>query len=111
MLGLAGPSIIDDLDLTNTEFGAISSAFYLLFSACTLLVGLFGTRLPAGWLLAGMALIWSAAQLPLLIPAAGFATLIVTRVLLGAGEGPACRSPIMLPSAGSHRNDGRRPPG
>jgi MFS family permease len=89
VLGLAGPAITDDLGLSNTQFGAISSAFYLLFSLTTLLVGLFGGRLAAGWLLAGMALVWSAAQLPILIPAAGFATLIVTRVLLGAGEGPS----------------------
>jgi MFS family permease len=89
VLGLAGPSITRDLSLTNTQFGVISSAFYLLFSLCTLLVGLYGARLPASWLLAGMALVWSAAQLPILIPAAGFTTLIVTRVMLGAGEGPS----------------------
>jgi MFS family permease len=89
VLGLAGPSITRDLNLTNTQFGVISSAFYLLFSLCTLLVGLYGARLPASWLLAGMALVWSAAQLPILIPAAGFTTLIVTRVMLGAGEGPS----------------------
>jgi MFS family permease len=88
VLGLAGPSITSDLGLTNTEFGTISSAFYLLFSLTALLVGLFGARLPAGWLLAGMALVWSGAQLPILIPAAGFGTLVLTRVLLGAGEGP-----------------------
>jgi MFS family permease len=89
VLGLAGPSITDDLGLSNTQFGAISSAFYLLFSVCALLVGLFGARLPATWLLAGMALIWSAAQLPIILPAAGYSTLIVTRVMLGAGEGPS----------------------
>ena len=89
VLGLAGPSITRDLGLTNTRFGAISSAFYLLFSLTALLVGWFGDRLPAGWLLAAMALVWSAAQLPILIPAAGFGTLVVTRVLLGAGEGPS----------------------
>jgi MFS family permease len=89
VLGLAGPSITSDLGLTNTQFGSISSAFYLLFSLTALLVGLFGGRFPAGWLLAGMALVWSAAQLPILVPVAGFGTLIVTRVLLGAGEGPS----------------------
>lgn len=89
VLGLAGPSITSDLGLTNTQFGTISSAFYLLFSLCALLVGLYGSRFSATWLLAGMALMWSAAQLPILIPAAGFSTLIVTRVMLGAGEGPS----------------------
>jgi MFS family permease len=89
VLGLAGPSITSDLGLSNTRFGSISSAFYLLFSVCALMVGLFGARLSASWLLVGMALVWSAAQLPILIPAAGFGTLIVTRVMLGAGEGPS----------------------
>jgi MFS family permease len=89
VLGLAGPSITHDLALSNTEFGAISSAFYLLFSLSALLVGLVGARLSGTWLLAGMALVWSVAQLPIVIPAAGYSTLIVTRVLLGAGEGPS----------------------
>jgi MFS family permease len=88
ILGLAGPAIIDDLDLTNTQFGTIASSFYLLYSISALLLGLFGGRWPATWTLAGMAVIWSVAQLPLLLPAAGFATLVGTRVLLGAGEGP-----------------------
>lgn len=89
VLGLAGPSITKDLALSNTQFGSLGSAFYLLFSLSALLVGLFGGRWPASWLLAGMALVWSAAQLPILIPAAGFGVLLVTRVLLGAGEGPS----------------------
>jgi MFS family permease len=88
VLGLAGPSITSDLGLSNTDFGAIGSAFYLLFSLSALLVGLFGGHWPAGWLLSAMALVWSAAQLPILLPAAGFGVLLVTRVILGAGEGP-----------------------
>jgi MFS transporter, ACS family, D-galactonate transporter len=88
VLGLAGPRIVEDLGLTNTQFGTIGSAFYLLFSISALVVGLSGGRLPATWLLAAMALVWSAAQLPILIPAAGYAVLVATRVLLGAGEGP-----------------------
>jgi MFS family permease len=89
VLGLAGPSITSDLGLTNTQFGLIGSGFYFLFSLSALLVGLFGGRWPATWLLAGMAVIWSAAQLPILIPSTGFAVLVVTRVILGAGEGPS----------------------
>jgi MFS family permease len=89
VLGLAGPSITRDLALSNTQFGSIGSAFYFLFSLSALLVGLFSGRWPASWLLAGMALIWSAAQLPILIPAAGYTVLLATRVMLGAGEGPS----------------------
>jgi MFS family permease len=89
VLGLAGPSITSDLGLSNTQFGSLGSAFYLLFSLSALLVGLFGGRWPASWLLAALALIWSAAQLPILVPAAGFTVLLGTRVMLGAGEGPS----------------------
>ena len=88
VLGLAGPSITHDLGLSNTQFGAIGSSFYLLFSLSALLVGLFGGHWPASWLLVVMALIWSAAQLPILLPSTGFSVLIFTRVMLGAGEGP-----------------------
>jgi MFS family permease len=88
VLGLSGPSITDDLGLSNTQFGAIGSSFYLLFSLSALLVGLFGERWPASGLLVAMALIWSAAQLPILLPSTGFSVLLFTRVMLGAGEGP-----------------------
>ena len=88
VLGLAGPRMIDDLGLTNAQFGLIGSSFYLLFSISAFVTGLVNSRLPATWLLAGLAVAWSAAQLPVLVPAAGFAVLVATRVLLGAGEGP-----------------------
>ena len=88
VLGLAGPRMIEDLGLTNAQFGLIGSSFYLLFSISAFVMGLLNGRLPATWLLAGMAVVWSAAQLPVLLPAAGLTVLVATRVLLGAGEGP-----------------------
>lgn len=88
VLGLAAGPVMAEFGLSNTEFGLLSSAFYLLFSLSATTVGLLGDRLPAGTLLTGLALTWSAAQLPLLIPAAGVGTLLACRILLGAGEGP-----------------------
>ena len=88
VLGLAGPHMIEDLGLTNAQFGLIGSSFYLLFSVSAFVMGFVGQRWPATWLLAGMAVVWSLAQLPILFPAAGLGVLIATRVLLGAGEGP-----------------------
>lgn len=88
VLGLAGPRMIEDLGLTNAQFGLIGSSFYLLFSISAFVTGLLNGRLQATWLLAGMAVVWSAAQLPILLPAAGLTVLLATRVLLGAGEGP-----------------------
>ncbi len=88
VLGLAAGPVMAEFGLSNTEFGLLSSAFYLLFSVSAATVGLLGDRLPAGALLTGLALTWSAAQLPLLAPAAGVGTLLASRILLGAGEGP-----------------------
>ncbi|GAA0255868.1 MFS transporter [Cryptosporangium japonicum] len=89
ILGLVGPPMMADLGLTNAEFGAIGSSFSLLFCLTAIVIGLLGNRVSPRWLLAGLAVVWSIAQLPVLLPVVGFAGLVGTRVLLGAGEGPA----------------------
>ncbi|MFI8994010.1 MFS transporter [Streptomyces sp. NPDC053542] len=94
VMGLAANPVMHDLGLTREQFGTASSAFFALFSLAAL-AGSFLTRtVRTSVLLLGMALLWSAAQLPMLIGAAGFGVLVVTRVLLGAAEGPA--SPVAL---------------
>ncbi|MBB6174373.1 MFS family permease [Nocardiopsis mwathae] len=89
VLGLTADAIMAELHLSATQFGTIAGSFYLLFSVSALLIGFVGDRVRAKPLLAGLVLIWSVAQLPILIPTAGFGFLLVTRILLGAGEGPA----------------------
>ncbi|MDT9696477.1 MFS transporter [Streptomyces sp. P17] len=88
VLGLTAGPIKDELGLTATEFGTIASSFYLLFSLSAVSVGFLGDRIRPRPLLAVLALVWAAAQLPVLLPAAGFGALVATRVMLGAGEGP-----------------------
>lgn len=88
VLGLTAGPIKDELGLTATEFGTIASSFYLLFSLSAVSVGFLGDRIRPRPLLAVLALVWAAAQLPILLPAAGFGALVATRVMLGAGEGP-----------------------
>ncbi|MBQ1089966.1 MFS transporter [Streptomyces sp. B93] len=88
VLGLTADPIKDELGLTATEFGIIASSFYLLFSLSAVSVGFLGDRIRPRPLLAVLALVWAAAQLPILLPAAGFGALVATRVVLGAGEGP-----------------------
>ena len=89
ILGLVGPRMSADLGLSKADFGLVGSSFSLLFCVSAVVFGLVGNRVSARWLLAGLALVWTVAQLPVLLPAAGFSALIGTRVLLGAGEGPA----------------------
>ncbi|MEU7487702.1 MFS transporter [Streptomyces sp. NPDC042319] len=94
VMGLAANPVMRDLGLTREQFGTASSAFFALFSLAAL-AGSFLTRtVRTSVLLLGMALLWSAAQLPMLVGAAGFGVLVATRVLLGAAEGPA--SPVAL---------------
>lgn len=88
VIGLSAESIMTELKLTHTQFGAIASSFFILFSIGAVLVGFLVNRVSAKWALLAMALVWSLAQIPMLF-AAGVPLLIANRVLLGAGEGPA----------------------
>jgi MFS family permease len=88
IIGLAAAPMMKELGLSATQYGTIASSFYLLFSISAVVFGFLGNRFSAKWMLVALAVIWSAAQLPILVPAAGFAVLLITRVLLGAGEGP-----------------------
>ncbi|MFF8477244.1 MFS transporter [Streptomyces sp. NPDC015414] len=88
VLGLAADPIRRDLGLSATGFGLTNSAFFLLFSLCGAMGGLSADRLRPRWLLLGMALLWSAAQAPMAL-GGGLFTLVASRIVLGAAEGPA----------------------
>ncbi|MFR9732186.1 MFS transporter [Saccharopolyspora sp. MS10] len=88
VLGLSAHAIMTELGISNSTYGAISSSFYLLFSASGLIVGFASTRISSRVLLCAMTALWAVAQLPVLLLAA-VPTLIANRVLLGAAEGPA----------------------
>ncbi|MFI9742926.1 MFS transporter [Streptomyces sp. NPDC052494] len=89
VLGLAGPDIMREFGISRQEFGASQAAFFALFSVSALAVSALTKKVRTSVLLLGMAVLWSAAQLPMVWAAAGFGTLVLTRVLLGAAEGPA----------------------
>ncbi|WP_030255467.1 MFS transporter [Streptomyces violens] len=88
IIGLAAGPMMKELGLSATQYGSIASSFYLLFSISAIVFGFLGNRISGKWLLAGLAVVWSLAQLPILLPAAGVTVLLATRILLGAGEGP-----------------------
>ncbi|WP_042436434.1 MFS transporter [Streptacidiphilus albus] len=88
VLGLAATPMMQDLGITHAQYGEASSAFFALFSLSALGVSVLAKRVRSSTLLLLMALLWSAAQLPLLANV-GFGVLVATRVLLGAAEGPA----------------------
>jgi predicted MFS family arabinose efflux permease len=88
VVGLAAVPIMRDLDLTPRQFGFLGSSFSFLFAVSGILVGFVANRIATRWVLLALAFAWAVVQFPM-VGAAGFATLVACRVLLGAGEGPA----------------------
>ncbi|GGV19098.1 MFS transporter [Streptomyces litmocidini] len=88
VLGLAAVPIMDELGISNSTYGLISSSFALLFSLSGLIVGFVSAKVSSRVLLFAMAALWAVAQLPVLF-AASVPALIAGRMLLGAAEGPA----------------------
>jgi MFS family permease len=88
VIGLSAIPIMRELTLSNTQFGALGSAFFLLFSLSGIVVGFTANRVDSKSLLLVLALVWAVAQAPM-AGTVSFTTLIVARVALGAGEGPA----------------------
>lgn len=88
VVGLAAVPIMQELQLTPGQFGLIGSSFFLLFSVSAIVTGFIANRVQTRWLLSVMGLVWALAQFPML-GSAGFATIVASRIALGAGEGPA----------------------
>jgi MFS family permease len=88
VVGLAGHPIRAELGLTPEQFGLLGSSFFFLFSISAIVVGFIVNRVETRWVLLVLALIWALAQFPM-VGTVGFVTLLICRVILGAGEGPA----------------------
>jgi MFS family permease len=88
VVGLAGVPIMTEMKLEPEQFGLLGSAFFFLFSISAIAVGFLANRVPTRWVLLALALIWALAQFPM-VGSVSFSTLLICRVILGAGEGPA----------------------
>jgi MFS family permease len=77
-----------ELKLESEAFGLLGSSFFLLFSIAAIVVGFIVNRVDTRWVLLVLALIWALAQFPM-VGTVGFTTLLICRIILGAGEGPA----------------------
>jgi MFS family permease len=88
VVGLAGVPIMTELKLEPAQFGLLGSSFFLLFSTAAVIVGFIVNRIETRWVLLALALVWALAQFPM-VGSIGFSTLLICRVILGAGEGPA----------------------
>jgi MFS family permease len=88
VVGLAGVPIMTDMALQPEQFGFLGSAFFFLFSISAIAIGFLVNRVATRWVLLALAIIWSLSQFPM-TGSVSFATLVICRVILGAGEGPA----------------------
>ncbi|KVL25555.1 hypothetical protein WS97_30120 [Burkholderia territorii] len=93
VLGLVAIPMMQDMNLTPAQFGLAGSSFFLLFSLSGIAIGLVADRVDTKWLMAALAATWTIAQLPLGWPTT-FTMLLICRIVLGIGEGPA--SPLAL---------------
>lgn len=88
VLGLAAGALQREFGITPEQYGVIASGFFLLFSVSALAVGFLADRVSTKRVLLVLALIWSVTLLPM-IAAGGFAVILISRIVLGAAEGPA----------------------
>jgi MFS family permease len=88
VVGLAGVPIMNDLKIQPEQFGLLGSSFFFLYSIAAIVVGFIVNRVATRWVLLVLAAIWALAQFPM-VGTIGFGTLLICRIILGAGEGPA----------------------
>ncbi|MBW7972226.1 MFS transporter [Bradyrhizobium sp. BR 10289] len=88
VVGLAGVPIMTDMKLDAEQFGLLGSSFFFLFSISAIVVGFIVNKVPTRWVLLTLAVIWALAQFPM-VGTVSFTTLLICRIVLGAGEGPA----------------------
>ena len=88
VVGLAGVPIMTELKLEPEQFGLLGSSFFFLFSISAIIVGFIVNRIETRWVLLVLAVVWALAQFPML-GTISFGTLLICRIVLGAGEGPA----------------------
>jgi MFS family permease len=88
VVGLASVPIMQELQLSHTQFGMLGSAFFLLFFVSGVTVGFLANRFSTKTIMCIMGVVWSAALLPMSM-ISSFTVLVSSRVVLGAAEGPA----------------------
>ena len=88
VVGLAGVPIMTELKLEPEQFVLLGSSFFFLFSISAIVVGFIVNRVDTRWVLLALAAVWALTQFPM-VGEVSFTTLLICRVILGAGEGPA----------------------
>ena len=88
VLGLAAVPIITELHLSPAQYGLVSGSLFWLFALSSVLVTGWSDRIGTKKVLALLATIWAIVQITTVF-VFSFPALLLTRVVLGAGEGPS----------------------
>jgi ACS family hexuronate transporter-like MFS transporter len=88
VLGLAAMPIIKELHLSPVQYGVVSGSLFWLFSLSSMLVTAWADFAGTKKILALLATTWALAQFATVF-VTSFLGLLLTRVVLGAGEGPS----------------------
>jgi sugar phosphate permease len=88
ILGIAGPSIMEDLSLSAVQFGLLGSAFFWTYALMQIPVGLIVDKLGAR-LTYSIAVVWWSLCTVLTGTGRSLGMLIGIRALMGIGESPA----------------------
>ncbi|MBB3178057.1 MFS transporter [Variovorax sp. Sphag1AA] len=87
-VGLLAVPMMNELQLSPTQFGLVGSSFFWLFAIAGIGGGFLANRVATTGLLLAMGLLWSVLQIPMAL-SSSLALLVLGRVLLGIAEGPA----------------------
>ena len=88
VLGLAAVSIIKELHLSPAQYGLVSGSFFLLYALSSVMVTAWSDRIGTKTVLALLATSWTIVQVATVF-VFSFHALLLTRIALGAGEGPS----------------------
>ena len=88
IIGFASVPIMKELGLSPEQWGFVGSVFFFLYSISAIFVGILADKIGTKKVIAGMAAVWAIVQLSTVF-VSSYSWLLVTRLILGAGEGPS----------------------
>lgn len=88
VLGMVAVPLMMELHLSPHEFGLLGGSFFWLFAFSGIVFGCIANRASPKSMLLMMALSWALFQLPMYF-SSSLAIILLCRVMLGIGEGPA----------------------
>ncbi|MGE7767051.1 MFS transporter [Peribacillus sp. NPDC096540] len=97
LIGLVSVPLMKELDLSASQWGLVGSSFYWFFTITSILLGGMADSKNPKKMFIWMSLIWVTVQFATPF-VSSFSLLILTRIILGAGEGPA--SPVVTTMLG-----------